>query len=138
MDTIMWIASCTKLLTSLAALQCVERGLLTVDGDISKIPGMERLGQMPILTGFAEDGETPKFKDNTAPITLRHLLSHSSGLAYGLFDPDIVKVLNHRKFKTASMDKGMNGENFVRPPLCPCSYSQQLTRHSLRKYGKVH
>lgn len=113
----MWIASCTKLLTSLAALQCVERGLLTPDGDISKIPGMERLGQMQILTGFADDGETPKFKDNTTPITLRHLLSHSSGLAYGGFDPDVVKVLNYRKFPTVSPEKGMTGENFVRPSL---------------------
>ena len=39
LDTTMWIASCTKLLTSLAALQCVERGLLKPDGDISEVRG---------------------------------------------------------------------------------------------------
>lgn len=113
----MWIASCTKLLTSLAALQCVERGLLTVDGDISKIPGMERLGQMKVLKGFKEDGETPIFEDNKTPVTLRHLLSHSSGLAYGAFDPDVVKVVtyNQKGKPPVSADQGMTGERFVGP-----------------------
>lgn len=111
----MWIASCTKLLTSLAALQCVERGLLTVDGDFSKVPGMEPLGQMKVLKGFKEDGETPILEDRKTPVTLRHLLSHSSGLAYGGFDPDVVKVTTYNQKGKApvSPDQGMTGEKFV-------------------------
>lgn len=121
----MWIASCTKLLTSLAALQCVERGLLTVDGDISKIPGLEPLRQMKVLKGFKEDGETPILEDSKTSVTLRHLLSHSSGLAYGGFDPDVVKVItyNQKGKSPVSPDRGMTGEKFVGPfhplPLLP-------------------
>ena len=36
-DSPMWIASCTKLLTTIVALQCVERGLLALDADVSPI-----------------------------------------------------------------------------------------------------
>ena len=91
----MWIASCTKLLTSLAALQCVERGLLTKDGDISQAhPDLAPLGKMKVLQGFNDDG-SPNLVDNTKPITLTHLLSHSSGLAYAGFDPEIQAVYKH-------------------------------------------
>jgi CubicO group peptidase (beta-lactamase class C family) len=37
-DSPMWIASCTKLLTTIVALQCVERGLLALDAAVSPIP----------------------------------------------------------------------------------------------------
>lgn len=123
----MWIASCTKLLTSIAALQCVERGLLTADGDISKVPGLERLGEMKVLKGFEADEKTPILEKSNTPVTLRHLLSHSSGLAYGGFDPDVVKVVTyHQDGKPpVSPDQGMTGENYVglSNPQNPCSRS---------------
>ena len=33
-DTVMWAASCTRLMTTVAAMQCVEKGLFTLDEDI--------------------------------------------------------------------------------------------------------
>jgi CubicO group peptidase (beta-lactamase class C family) len=104
-DATMWMASCTKLVTSIAAMQCVERGQLTLDGDVTDI--LPELKDIEILTGFDQgsDGkDIPILTKNTKPITLRcalylvraewlgcmlivsrHLLNHSSGLSYDVF-----------------------------------------------------
>jgi CubicO group peptidase (beta-lactamase class C family) len=51
-DSILAIASCTKLMTSIAALQCVERGLLNLDENIhGMLPEAVKFG---IITGFGE------------------------------------------------------------------------------------
>lgn len=114
LDTTMWIASCTKLLTSLAALQCVERGLLKVDEDISRvIPELKPGEGMKVLDGFKKEGdkEVPQYKENTKPITLRHLLSHSSGLAYAAFDPQIQAV-----YEAKGMNWQVTSDSFVSLP----------------------
>ncbi|KAF7880615.1 uncharacterized protein EAF02_007461 [Botrytis sinoallii] len=85
LDSVMWFASCTKLFTTIAALQCVERGLLDLDGDISEI--LPEFKGVQILTGFDEETEKPILIDNYKTITLRHLLTHSSGLGYDVLDP---------------------------------------------------
>jgi CubicO group peptidase (beta-lactamase class C family) len=36
-DSVMWVASCTKLMTTIAAIQCVEKELFTLDEDVSRI-----------------------------------------------------------------------------------------------------
>ncbi|KAF4777650.1 beta-lactamase [Colletotrichum scovillei] len=78
-ENILTLASVTKLFTTIAALQLVERGILTLDGDVSKhIP---TLAQKPVLTGFAESGK-PIEVQRKKPITLRHLLTHSAGNSY--------------------------------------------------------
>jgi len=62
------LASCTKLITSISALQCVERGLITLDEDVS--PFLTELNDVQILTGYGEDG-TAILKPATTKITLR-------------------------------------------------------------------
>ncbi|KAF2788491.1 beta-lactamase/transpeptidase-like protein [Melanomma pulvis-pyrius CBS 109.77] len=83
-SSIMWVASCTKLMTSICAMQLVERGVLSLDEPVYKhIP---ELKDFPIITGFSADGkpiETP----HKNPITLRLLLCHSSGLTYDAMHP---------------------------------------------------
>ena len=68
LDTVMFTASCTKLLTTIAALQCVERGLVKLDEDTSAL--LPELARQRILTGFDEAGE-PVLVDRRNPITLR-------------------------------------------------------------------
>lgn len=79
------IASCTKLVTSIAALQCVERGQVSLDEPVFKwLPELEDL---PLIKG------TPKnfrFEDRKGPITLRHLLTHRSGLGYDSLHPLLI------------------------------------------------
>lgn len=74
LDAVMWYASCTKLITSIAAMQCVERGLLKLDDDVSEI--LPELKGLQILTGFEEDADEndkPVLVDNVKPITLRRV-----------------------------------------------------------------
>lgn len=72
LDAVMWLASCTKLITSVAVMQCVEKGLLKLDDDVSTI--LPELKDIDVLVGFenGEDGkEKPILKKNTKVITLR-------------------------------------------------------------------
>lgn len=72
LDAVMWLASCTKLVTSVAVMQCVEKGLLKLDDDVSTI--LPELKDMNVLIGFenGDDGkEKPILKKNTKTVTLR-------------------------------------------------------------------
>ncbi|KAF1850833.1 beta-lactamase/transpeptidase-like protein, partial [Cucurbitaria berberidis CBS 394.84] len=95
LDTIMWIASCTKLMTSLCAMQLVERGLVTLDEPVYKhIPELEKF---TVLKGFEEDGK-PIEEKHTKPITLRLLLTHASGLAYdGMLPQSLAWLKYHNR-----------------------------------------
>jgi CubicO group peptidase (beta-lactamase class C family) len=79
------MASCGKLIATIAALQCVERGLISLDTPIDTI--LPELAQPLVFT----DPHGPDL--STVPartqITLRHLLSHTSGLAYDFFEPKL-------------------------------------------------
>ncbi|KAL4993779.1 beta-lactamase/transpeptidase-like protein [Aspergillus recurvatus] len=83
-DDVHWIASATKFITSIAVMQCVERGLLDLDADISAI--LPEWKDPKILTGFSEKNE-PQFRPAMRPLTLRLLLTHSSGMAYAFMHP---------------------------------------------------
>ncbi|KAK7520620.1 beta-lactamase/transpeptidase-like protein [Phyllosticta citriasiana] len=82
-DSVMWIASCTKLLGTIAALQCVDRDQLSLDAPVYDV--LPEIKDQDIITGL-EAGK-PKFKKHSKPLTLRHLLTHSSGLSYDIFNP---------------------------------------------------
>lgn len=84
-----WLASCTKLLTSLACLQLVERGVLNLDEPVVRKLGDE-FGGIRVLVGWNED-KSPKYSDGgeSGKVTLRHLLTHTSGLAYDFLDVNI-------------------------------------------------
>ncbi|QWG24377.1 beta-lactamase family protein [Bradyrhizobium sediminis] len=89
-DTVFRIASMVKLLTSVAALQLVERGKLKLDEPAAHID--ERLGSAKVLAGFDAKG-LPQLRSPHKPVTLRHLLSHTSGFSYPLWDPNVVRYL---------------------------------------------
>ena len=88
LDSPMWIASCTKLITTISCLQCVEKGQLTLDDDVSEL--LPELKDIEILTGFDESGK-PSLVKAKNKITLRLLLTHSAGMAYDLFSPPMMK-----------------------------------------------
>lgn len=83
--TIFPLASMTKFLTSIAACQLIDRGLITPDTDVTAL--LPELAALPILKSFdpatGEETTVPR----TKPILFRHLLSHSSGLGYPFLDP---------------------------------------------------
>jgi len=94
-DHIFRIFSNTKLVTSCAALLLFEDGKFQLDDPIEKF--IPQLANRKVLRPGA------RTLDDTEPaqrsITIRHLLSHSAGLSYGLFDPGsaIFTAYNERK-----------------------------------------
>ena len=93
-DSVMWVASCTKLLTTVSAMQCVEKELFTLDEDVSRI--LPEWKEPDIVTGFDEKSGEPLLKKSTKPITLRHLLTHSSGLGYEGMNPLLMGIRKHQ------------------------------------------
>ncbi|KAK8029876.1 beta-lactamase [Apiospora rasikravindrae] len=88
--SLIWLASMTKLPTAVAALQLVDRGLLTIDQDLRSLE--PELAAMEILRGFDDQGDgKPILEPNTRPITLHHLLTHTLGLAMDLPVPDLMR-----------------------------------------------
>jgi CubicO group peptidase (beta-lactamase class C family) len=87
-DSVVWIASMTKAVTGAAAMQLVERGKLTLDGPASDI--VPELATKGVLEGFDASGKTITRKPRR-PITLRHLLTHTSGLGYDTWNADVMK-----------------------------------------------
>jgi CubicO group peptidase (beta-lactamase class C family) len=87
-DSIFAIASMTKAITSTAALQLVERGKLTLDEPAAK--HLPELGKLNVLQGFDSAGK-PILRPATKPVTLRNLMTHTSGFAYDTWDADILR-----------------------------------------------
>jgi CubicO group peptidase (beta-lactamase class C family) len=59
----------TKLMTAVAALQCVETGLVTLDEDVGRY--LPEMGQYGIITGFDDEKNEAVFAPKSTPITLR-------------------------------------------------------------------
>jgi methyl acetate hydrolase len=89
-DTVFRIASMVKLLTSVAALQLVEQGRLQLDEPAANID--PSLATVEVLTGFDQKG-VPQLRAASHPVTLRQLLSHTSGFSYPLWDENVVRYL---------------------------------------------
>jgi CubicO group peptidase (beta-lactamase class C family) len=89
-DTMFWIASMTKAITSTAAMQLVEQGKLSLDKPISDV--VMELSAAQVLDGFDADGK-PKLRPPKRPITLRHLLTHTAGFGYDLWNKDIERYM---------------------------------------------
>jgi CubicO group peptidase (beta-lactamase class C family) len=101
LNTVMWVASCTKLMTSVCAMQLVERGLVTLDEPVYKhIPELESL---TVIKSIEDGTGKPIEEKHTTPITLRHLLTHTSGLTYeGLHPKSIAWLTYHKRKPNAS------------------------------------
>lgn len=83
LDSIFFIASMTKAVTTSAAMQLIERGKLSLDEPAAK--RLPELGKIQIFTGFDSAGK-PMFKAPAKPITLRNLMTHTSGFCYDVWD----------------------------------------------------
>src|SRR6476660_1330703 len=89
-DSVFWIASMTKAITAAAAMQLVEQGKLSLDAPIGKV--LPDLASPQVLEGYDAYGE-PKLRPAKNAITLRHLMTHTAGFCYDLWNGDMVKYL---------------------------------------------
>jgi len=89
-DSVFWIASMTKAITAAAAMQLVEQGKLSLDAPIGKV--LPDLASPQVLEGFDARGE-PKLRPAKKEITLRHLMTHTAGFCYNMWNGDMVQYL---------------------------------------------
>ena len=88
LDTVVWIASMTKAITAAAAMQLVEKGKLSLERPASEV--VPQVGQAQVLDGWDAAGK-PRLRAPKRPITLRHLLTHTSGYSYEIWSGDIAR-----------------------------------------------
>ncbi len=104
-DTVMWIASMTKPVVGACAMQLVEQGKLSLDEPAGKV--IPHLGQVQVLTGWDAAGK-PLTRPPKTPITLRRLLTHTSGYVYDIWDPEMA-----RYHKTMDIPRAGSGKNLA-------------------------
>lgn len=88
-DAIVRIQSMTKIVTSVAALRLVEAGRLTLDDDV--VPWLPELAARPVLT--RPDAELDDTVPRDRPITLRHLLTNTSGYGIQIEDTPLARAM---------------------------------------------
>jgi len=87
LDTIFWIASCTKMIAGIAAMQLVEQGKLSLDDPDQAENLAPELKRAKLVKSF-NDGKL-ELVEKKGRITLRQLLSHTAGFGYSFFNPEI-------------------------------------------------
>ncbi len=109
-DTVMWLASMTKPVVGAAAMQLVEQGRIGLDDPAARI--IPELGTFKVLEGWEADGK-PRLRDPKTAITLRNLLTHSSGFTYDIWNPDMARYA-----KAMNLPRAGSGRNIaLRIPL---------------------
>jgi CubicO group peptidase (beta-lactamase class C family) len=88
-DAVFRIASMTKAITAVAAMQLVEQGALSLDGPAKEI--LPALGEVKVLIGFDANG--PVLRPPRSEITLRRLLTHTAGFAYETWNAKIARYV---------------------------------------------
>jgi CubicO group peptidase (beta-lactamase class C family) len=104
LDTVFMVASMAKAVTTVAAMQLVEQGLLDLDEPVANI--MPDLAKPQILTGFDQSG-APLLKPASRPITLRHLMAHTSGFGEDIWSADIRRYFEWNR--SPSFKRGRRG-----------------------------
>jgi len=104
-DDIFRIASMTKAITSVAVLKLWEDGKINLDDPIEKyIPEFK---DAEILETFNEKDSSYTSKPSTKKITIRQLLTHTSGIGYDFIDGNpSIKAIFHKK-KQSFMKNGV-------------------------------
>jgi CubicO group peptidase (beta-lactamase class C family) len=100
-DTVFRLASMTKAMASVAALQLVEEGRLTLDTAVADV--LPEFAELQVLEGF--DGDTPRLRAPSRPPTVTDLLTHTSGLGYFFTHDDLLRW--HELTQTPSVLTGL-------------------------------
>jgi CubicO group peptidase (beta-lactamase class C family) len=92
LDTVAWFASMTKAVTTVAAMQLVEQGKLDLDRPARDYLDAPALAAPRVLEGFDGSGQA-RLRPAGRLITLRHLLTHTSGFAYDIWNPALGRYM---------------------------------------------
>ena len=116
-DTLFRIYSMTKPLTSAAVMMLYEEGHFSLDDPVGKF--IPELASMKVYDGMGETGM--RLVDQRQAITIRHLLTHTSGLSYGFhqdspIEQDVPRGEHHRPGQHPSRDGGKARQAAARHP----------------------
>ena len=100
-DTVFRIASMTKAVTSVAAMQLVEQGKLQLDQTVASV--IPAFGDLQVLVGFY--GDNPALRPPARQATIRQLLTHTAGLGYEIWNADLAKY--QKVTKTPGIASGL-------------------------------
>jgi methyl acetate hydrolase len=112
-DAIFRIASMTKPVTSLAVMMLRDEGKLGLDDPVTKY--LPQFGGVRVMTAFNEDG-TYESRPASRPITIRHLLTHTSGIGYPFSNPRLAKIDDGKKTEAEMPLLHDPGERFTYGP----------------------
>jgi len=85
LDALFRIASMTKAITSTAAMQLVEQGRFAIEDPVEKY--LPEFAKLSVLESFDAATGAYRLRPATKAVTVRHLLTHTSGLGYPFTDP---------------------------------------------------
>jgi len=94
-DAIFNMASMTKPITSVAIMMLVDQGKLKLDDEVAKY--LPKWKDPVVVTKFHEADASYETRPAKRPITIRHLLTHTSGLGYGFASPMLTKIMEKTK-----------------------------------------
>jgi methyl acetate hydrolase len=94
-DTIFNIASMTKPVTSVAIMMLVDEGKLTLDDDVAKY--LPKWKSPLVISTFNDADASFETRPAKRAITIRHLLTHTSGIGYGFSSPTLTKIMAKTK-----------------------------------------
>jgi len=99
-DAIFNIASMTKAVTSVGTMMLVEEGKLGLDDEVSKYLPAYKSRQ--VISKVDVAAGTYETRPAARPITIRQLLTHTSGIGYAWSDPGLALI--QKKTGTADLD----------------------------------
>src|SRR5262245_9498438 len=99
-DTMFNMASMTKPVTSVAIMMLVDEGKLKLDDEVAKY--LPKWKDPVVISKFNEADASYETRPAKRPITIRHLLTHTSGIGYGFASPMLTKIME--KTKKAELD----------------------------------
>ena len=104
------IASMTKAITSACIFQLIDKNLLNLDTQLKEY--FPEIADRKVIEGFDENGEAI-LKDVTNDITIGHLITHTSGFAYEIWNANIAKLVEKGDLVSAFS----TSDEFLKAPL---------------------
>lgn len=95
-DAIFDIASMTKPLTAVAAMQLIESGRLSLDDPAARY--LPELAEPMVLEAFDPATGASRLRRAASPITVRHLFTHTSGFGYGFTSERLAQLRSHASY----------------------------------------
>ena len=86
-DTHFRVMSMTKMVATTVALQLKEQGKLDPDAPVERY--CPEFAEVQVLDGF--DGDEPRLRAPSTQATVKHLVTHTTGLGYWFFSPELVR-----------------------------------------------